>query len=102
VLREDAILFEKLVDYQIGLPKDQEDRKKLIAQIEAAVEEMHTRGVVHLVLYVSDIMWKMIADGTCSRVRVIDFDVVHELGKPLTLNAQQAIRNGDVSDFQSL
>jgi hypothetical protein len=75
----------------------------LISQIDAAVEEMHTRGVVHVDLYLSDIMWKRIADGTYC-VLAIDFDPVHELGiKPLTLNAlQEAIRNGDVGGFSKL
>lgn len=95
---EDVIIFEKLVDYSIGLPKtNTQERLALVNQIELVVTEMHRKGVVHMDLYLSNIMWKQEANDTFS-VRIIDFDAVHKLGSKIEVAALAAImdRNGGV------
>jgi serine/threonine protein kinase len=101
IIKEDAILFKKLVGYRIGLPVIAEDRVALVAAIESVVRDLHKRGVVHMDLYLSNIMWKETADGTFS-ICLIDFDAVHSLGEKLAPAALCALVNGNVSDFTKL
>lgn len=96
----DAIVFEKLAGFNIGLPKDSMDRKHLVKKIESVVEEMHKLGVVHMDLYLSNIMWKKNDDDDGSfNVRIIDFDAAHRIGEKLTDTAWNALNYGNVPDF---
>ena len=52
----DAIIFEKLVGYRIGLPDDSDDRDAMVSTMETAVDDMHEKGVVHMDLYLSNIL----------------------------------------------
>ena len=79
----DAMIFQKLVGYRIGLPDDSDDRDTLVSTMETVVDDMHEKGVVHMDLYLSNIMWKKLDNGSFS-VQIIDFDTAHVLGKPLT------------------
>ena len=79
----DAIIFEKLVGYRIGLPNEHDDRVALVSTMQAAVDDMHQKGVVHTDLYVSNFMWMKLDSGSFS-VKIIDFDTAHEVGQPLT------------------
>lgn len=54
----DTILFTMLVDYWLGLPNGEEDQKLLVAEIAKSANAMHGKGVVHMDLYLSNIMWK--------------------------------------------
>ena len=102
IYKEDVILFDKLVDFKIGLPATTlEDRKALVAKIELVVAQMHSKGVVHMDLFLSNIMWKKENDGTFS-VRIIDFDSVHKLGCPLEDCAFTAIRDHNGGIFGKL
>lgn len=79
----DAILFEKLVEYCIGLPHDATDRDALVSEMRKVVDDMHQKRVVHMDLYLSNFMWKKVGDLAFS-VRIIDFDSAHKLGQKLT------------------
>ena len=98
---EDALVFDKLVGYTIGLPADSNDRKALVAEIEAVVQDMHQKGVIHMDLYLSNIMWKKKSNGSFS-IRLIDFDAVHTLGEVLTAAAMKQLAEGNVQDFLKL
>ena len=97
----DAIVFEKLADYSIGLPMDPIDRKQLVKEIESVVAEMHNLGVVHMDLCLSNLMWKKNDDdcGGSFDVRIIDFDAAHRLGERITDSAWNALHYGNVPDF---
>lgn len=82
-LNHDAILFEALGSYSIGLPHDKKDRYALVSEMEANVSDMHEKKMVHVDLYLSNFMWKKEDDGSFS-VRIIDFDSAHKMGEALT------------------
>jgi serine/threonine protein kinase len=98
---QDAILFEKLIGYKIGLPKETSERKLLIEAIEEAVTAMHSKRIIHMDLYLSNIMWKRHDDGSY-KVRIIDFDAAHKEGEELTLNTIAAMRDSAVMLFEKL
>jgi hypothetical protein len=77
------IVFEKLVDFNMGFPEDQQDREKLLEAIIKVVALLHLLGVVHMDLYLSNIMWKKNQDGTFL-VKLIDFDASQVMGGKFT------------------
>ena len=77
------IVFKRLVDFSIGFPDNKEDREKLLNEINKVVFLLHRSGVVHMDLYLSNIMWKRGDDGDFL-VTLIDFDASQRKGKTLT------------------
>ena len=67
------IVFERLVDFNMGFPEDPKDREKLLEAVIKVVALLHSLGVVHMDLYLSNIMWKKNGDGNFV-VTLIDFD----------------------------
>jgi len=80
-IREDVIVFEKLIGFQIGFPADAVERQKLFHAMQAAASEFHALGLVHMDMYLSNIMWKK--NGHAYDVRFVDFDSIHETGEKL-------------------
>ena len=80
-IREDVIVFEKLIGFQIGFPADAVERQKLFHAMQAAASEFHALGLVHMDMYPSNIMWKK--NGHAYDVRFVDFDSIHETGEKL-------------------
>ena len=70
---EDIIVFSMLTGYKIGFPDKAEDRVSLLEAICTAVSDVHALGVIHMDLYLSNIMWKKLDDGRF-HVKLIDFD----------------------------
>ena len=62
----DAIIFENLIGYRIGLPKEPDDRVALVSAMQEAVDDMHLKRVIHMDLYLSNFMWKKEDNGSFS------------------------------------
>ena len=60
-------------DYKIGLPYTQEQRKIYLEKLKSAIRAIHMAGVVHLDLYLSNIMWKELESGKIE-LKIIDWD----------------------------
>lgn len=88
---EDVIVFEKLVGFQIGFPADSDERQQLFDAMKASVSEFHSLGLVHVDLYLSNIMWKK--NGDAYDVRIVDFDSIHEKGEQLSPVALERLQS---------
>lgn len=78
---DDALIFEKLDDYRIGLPPDEEARASLLRLIEKAMLGFHECRVVHMDFYPSNIMWRQRSDGAFD-LKIIDWDAAHLFDEP--------------------
>lgn len=74
-IQETALLFPNLsiYNYQIGLPKSRAQRESFLYHCKHATACFHQVGVVHLDLYLSNIMWREISD-TEVQLKFIDWD----------------------------
>ena len=73
------ILFEYLdASWCIGLPDSEEQRKDYMDSLRCAMDAIHRAGVVHMDLYLSNIMWRT-HPADCNRVsiKIIDWDAAH-------------------------
>jgi len=73
-ISECYIVFPKLdSNYQIGLPNEDVLRESFIDKFKDAIHKFHEAGVVHMDLYLSNIMWCKIG---CAEVKLkfIDWD----------------------------
>lgn len=87
-----CFVFPKLSDYRIGLPSDRKVASKIVAEARAVMEAVHREcGVVHMDLYLSNIMWKV--DKEKVSVKIIDWDAAHRIGKIFTPRVSVRIRN---------
>ena len=75
---EDVLVFERLVGFHIGFPSDVAERTKVFIAMKAAVKKFHSHGLVHLDLYLSNIMWKKKNDEDAYDACIVDFDSVHQ------------------------
>ena len=79
----DAIVFENLhrLGYCIGLPREStEERQKLVGAMKEAVAQFHSLGLVHMDLYLSNVMWCKDLNDVYS-VKIVDFDSIHQTGE---------------------
>jgi len=79
---ETCLIFPKLSDYFIGLPSSPLQRKSFVKKLEAAISNFHRVGVVHLDLYLSNIMWRIDSENEVV-IKVIDWDSAHFLSERL-------------------
>jgi serine/threonine protein kinase len=83
-----SIVFPKLgCDYKIGLPDTQEQRERYFEKLKSAIRAIHMAGVVHLDLYLSNIMWKELESGEIE-LKIIDWDAAHFITESLFADAQ--------------
>jgi hypothetical protein len=93
VQSKDIIVFDMLTGYEIGFPDDEGDRKSLLEAICRAVSIVHNFGVIHMDLYLSNIMWKKFEDGSFD-VKLIDFDAAQDVdANQLTDNVLKRLAN---------
>jgi hypothetical protein len=69
-----CIIFENLVDYKIGFPLEPQQRLAFIKELEHIVLNLHSAGVIHFDLYLSNIMHKIDSDSGEVKIKLIDFD----------------------------
>lgn len=74
----DIIVFDMLAGYNIGFPDDEADRQSLLEAMRTVVSDLHALHVVHMDLYLSNIMWKKLDNGSF-HVQLIDFDAAQTL-----------------------
>ena len=86
---EDILVFERLVGFHIGFPSDVAERKRVFAAMKDAVSKFHSHGLVHLDLYLSNIMWRKKEDEDAYDVCIIDFDSIHRNDEILSATALQ-------------
>jgi hypothetical protein len=79
---QQGLVFPRLQGYSMGLTGDLAFNARLVDAIAAALAAIHARGVVHMDFYLSNVMWRVAADGTVD-VRVIDWDVARLEGETL-------------------
>jgi hypothetical protein len=96
--KEAAIVYDFLINYRIGLPTDQEcdgkgedTRGQILNALKTAVDAIHTAGVIHVDLYVSNWMWKL-EDGKIL-IKLIDFDAAHAMNETLTKHTRHRLTN---------
>lgn len=77
------IIFERLVDFNMGFPENHRDREKLLEGIIGVASLLHRLGVIHMDLYLSNIMWKKNHDGKLM-VTLVDFDASQLKGDSFT------------------
>jgi len=78
---DDALVFDKLHGYRIGLPADETARHALLGLLKAALVSFHECGVVHMDFYPSNFMWRQASDGAID-LKVIDWDAAHLVNEP--------------------
>jgi len=78
------LVFRKLTDYSIGVPKDPTLRSNYIETVEQVLKNIHIRGVAHLDFYPSNIMWKQVADSNQVHIMIIDWDSGHFIHEDLS------------------
>lgn len=70
-----------LEGFAVGVPHhDTETFEAYLRAVEKAVDVVHAAGVVHLDLYVSNIMHR-VQNGTIE-IKIIDWDAAHLIGEP--------------------
>ena len=80
-VEEDALVFENLAGFCIGLPHNSaDDRRRLMNAVKEALTQLHTAGVVHMDFYLSNVMWRRRDVGTFD-IRIIDLDGIHYIGE---------------------
>ena len=83
-----SIVFPKLgPDYKIGLPDTQEQRELYFGKLKSAIRGIHMAGVVHLDLYLSNIMWKELGSDEIE-LKIIDWDAAHFITESLFADVQ--------------
>lgn len=89
----DMLVFDNLAKdgYRIGFPNDDALCEKLVKQIKAVVARIHARGVVHMDLYPSNIMWRLNATSRSIDVKIIDWDAAHFVGECFTQEVLAAL-----------
>jgi hypothetical protein len=86
-----CIVFPRLgEEYRIGLPETRGDRVELFAKLRSAVQAFHEAGVVHLDLFLSNILWRKGPEGGI-HIKVIDWDPAHFLGEDLFASARERL-----------
>mmetsp|Transcript_27390 Transcript_27390/g.46284 ORF Transcript_27390/g.46284 Transcript_27390/m.46284 type:complete len:452 (-) Transcript_27390:201-1556(-) len=79
------LVFRKLIDYSIGVPKDPDLRGIYIERVEQVLHNIHRCGVAHLDFYPSNIMWKQTdANANEIHVMIIDWDSGHFIHENLS------------------
>lgn len=95
----DIFVFDMLTGYNIGFPDDEADRQSLLEAMRAVVSDLHALRVVHMDLYLSNIMWKKLEDGTFG-VKLIDFDAAQALDdRLLTDNVRKRLAESETDLF---
>jgi serine/threonine protein kinase len=64
------------------LPDTQEKREHYFEKLKSAISAIHKAGVVHLDLYLSNIMWKELESGEIE-LKIIDWDAAHFITESL-------------------
>lgn len=95
---EDMIIFEMLIGYQMGFPDDEAERKLLMHAIRLVVNSIHQRGVVHMDLYLSNIMWSKV--GNAYDVKLIDFDASQDKDENLKSKVIDRLMNKESDLFE--
>jgi len=79
-----SLVFENLAaaHYQIGLPAEEELAVMYVEAVTKAVNRVHCAGVVHMDLYPSNIMFRVIENPTgvpsaAIDIKIIDWDAAH-------------------------
>jgi serine/threonine protein kinase len=83
-----SIVFPKLgSEYKIGLPDTETQRECFFEKLNNAIKIIHKAGVVHLDLYLSNIMWKEL-DSDDIEIKIIDWDAGHFTAEPFYKETQ--------------
>mmetsp|Transcript_5093 Transcript_5093/g.7105 ORF Transcript_5093/g.7105 Transcript_5093/m.7105 type:complete len:541 (+) Transcript_5093:788-2410(+) len=84
-LQETVLLFPNLslYSYQIGLPKIRAQRESFLHHCKLATASFHRVGVVHLDLYLSNIMWREVSEVEV-QLKFIDWDAAQLIYKRMS------------------
>jgi len=89
---ETMIVFPKLgKEYKIGLPDSAQLRISFVEKLDIAMALIHQAGVVHMDLYLSNIMWRELSESEV-QLKIIDWDAAHFTHESLTTQTQQRLR----------
>jgi serine/threonine protein kinase len=79
-----CLVFHNLLQqgYRMGVPEDAGDYREFLIALEVLVRQVHARGVIHVDLYPSNIMWAKV-NGVV-RIRIVDWDSATFAGQPLS------------------
>lgn len=91
-VEESCLVFPKLVGYKVGLPKSQGLLHSYLQLLEEAVAVFHSVGVVHLDLFVANIMWKPLgADAV--ELKIVDWDAAHFVWESFPKRVSKVLNN---------
>jgi hypothetical protein len=93
--RSGAIVFYNIErdGYVTGVPRGQGDYEAFLAALEAVVHEVHARGVIHVDLFPSNIMWAR-AEGGSVKIRIVDWDAATFVGTQFSSIMEQRLEDG--------
>ena len=80
-------------------PRDKETATAYIDAFRRAVEAIHSSGVIHCDLYVSNIFWKM-KDGGAVAIKIIDWDTAFRCDGPIPERWLEALEYEDGERFK--
>jgi len=89
-----AIVFDNLKrdphPYRSGLPLDVARIEPWLAAAELALQKIAAAGVIHVDMYLSNIMWR--EQGSVFHIKLIDWDAAHFMGSALTPDTLVALK----------
>jgi hypothetical protein len=70
---ESKIIFPRLEpDFAMGIPSDESLYKLFLVKLEASIKKIHAKGIIHVDLYPSNILWRSVGDDII--IRIVDWD----------------------------
>jgi hypothetical protein len=88
------IFFPRLgEDWRIGMPDDQKECEKVAAAMQTAQEAINRTNVVHMDLYLSNIMWRWSSNVGVVEIKVVDWDTCCFKGTPLAESVVAALKS---------
>lgn len=91
----DPLIYHRLDDkFLMGVPASDDTFEKYLVAVIAAVKGHLRRGVVHMDLYASNIMWREL-DGGEIEVKIVDWDAASFLGEPLRSEVIDVLGDAD-------
>ena len=93
------IVFSRLDEpWRIGLPDSTDLRNDFLERLRRAMHKFHSAGVVHLDLYLSNVMWRMDpSNPSLVQIQIIDWDSAHFVSEILEKRVVTRLYEGRIA-----
>jgi serine/threonine protein kinase len=89
---EAKIIFSRLErDFAMGVPSDETLYKLFLVKLEETIKKVNVKGVIHVDLYPSNILWRF--DGKDIIIRIVDWDAATFDGDSFTSDMELRLAN---------